>query len=650
MPWTAKEFTGFKKDLTEAEARRGAEQANAILESCLAQGGKRADCERLAIATALKNINDERKKREKAMAKYTEAKWDFSMADYTVEQLLDAVPRAIAAWARKKAESNPSGEIRKSDLALPYKTPDGTINMNAVRNALARLPQVKGIPRDVLADARRELQGVLEEYKASQGRAGSKYIHALGRVLGQRLENGILKVTMALTAPKVYSYEEENGTVSKELLPEEEVLSENFLKQCVGLPITLDHPYPGRMVTPENIEKVIVGLTGENVRIEDKRPIVDGYIWREDAIKAIQSGNDEVSIGYIAEVTPEEGEYNGERYMARQRVLQLNHVAVGLAPGEGRCGRECVIMNKENSIGMGSYLPGSYEDKKDRLEKALRAKYTEYSGEEFFPIRICAVFDDRVVYEDIKTGKYYEAPYTENGDGSISIGGAREGHLEFVAMGRHALEVASGKEPVGAVPTGSNKGEVKMELNVQGVKLALKENAANPEEVKAFQAAIDKLSNEHADLVARARKQEALNSKLEAKEIIIQSLEQKCKAFEERVHALESGKMLDELVGQKLELIRTAEERINGYQFAGKSNREIMVDIIKSISPSFDEKGKSDETIREIYHALLEHEKSLGGVSALKSVKATGEAKKRDVAAELEEWREKIKGRSAVKK
>lgn len=541
MPWTSDEFKEKQADLTEAEARDGAAQANAILRSCLAGGGKKDECERIAIATAL------------------------------------------GAIAKK----------RKGHEAM--------LNTSAV-------------PNDTC-------------------------LHATGKLLGQILENGLLKVRLALTKPKVYEYESETGGVSRELLPESEVLSEEFLKQCRQLPITLDHPEPGPMVTADNIQEVLVGLTGSDVIIENKQPVVDGLIWRKDAIEAIRKGLDEVSIGFQATVESANGEYEGEPYEKVQRNVQLNHVAVGLAAGQGRCGRECVIMTKTHNVP----LAGSYEQKLEKLMLALKAKYPGKASEDC-PIHVSAVYDDRVIFADWQTSQYYEAPYSVAEDGTVTLGEIVKGTLQFIALGRPTLAGASGSVPVGAGPSGTTviQGDTTMELNVQGIKLNLED--VKPEELKRFQDSIDKLSNEHADLVMRARTADKLNAQLEAKIAVIETLQTKCKEFEGKLNGLVTGQGLDTLVSEKLGLIREAESKIKDYQFKGKSNATIMADVIKSISPNWKYEGQDENIIREVYHALLQHEAEFEGPHALKSIKAEpGPAK----SAEVLEWREKIKGRSA---
>lgn len=104
-------------------------------------------------------------------ARFTEKPWDGSKSRFTIQQLLRSVPRAIARWAIAKARRE-GRDVIKDDLHLPYKEPDGTINLNAVRNARARLNQVKGVPRAILAQADRELQRVLAAGKKALGKEG----------------------------------------------------------------------------------------------------------------------------------------------------------------------------------------------------------------------------------------------------------------------------------------------------------------------------------------------------------------------------------------------------------------------------------------------------------------------------------------------
>jgi len=100
----------------------------------------------------------------------TDKPWDGSRARFTLEQLMRAVPAAVRAWAKNRAAAN-DRDVIKEDLKLPYKEPNGTINLNAVRNALAVIGGARGgvdLPRDVVASARQELESVLGEYSPAR--------------------------------------------------------------------------------------------------------------------------------------------------------------------------------------------------------------------------------------------------------------------------------------------------------------------------------------------------------------------------------------------------------------------------------------------------------------------------------------------------
>lgn len=90
--------------------------------------------------------------------KFTKVKWDFSTANYSIEQLRASVTAAMRAWGDKQGG-------KKGDYKLPYKMPDGTVNVNGVRNALARASQVKGAPSATIQKAVSELQRVLAAAK-----------------------------------------------------------------------------------------------------------------------------------------------------------------------------------------------------------------------------------------------------------------------------------------------------------------------------------------------------------------------------------------------------------------------------------------------------------------------------------------------------
>jgi len=99
---------------------------------------------------------------------FTDKPWDGDKSRFSIDQLLKSVPKAIAKWAKQKAKDE-GREVIKDDLKLPIREPDGTVNVNALRNALARISQVKGVPQDVLDDAEKEIRDLLDQYKKKTG-------------------------------------------------------------------------------------------------------------------------------------------------------------------------------------------------------------------------------------------------------------------------------------------------------------------------------------------------------------------------------------------------------------------------------------------------------------------------------------------------
>ena len=97
-------------------------------------------------------------------AEFSQKQWDGSDVRFDIEQLSNAVPAAVLEWAKEKAKEE-DREVTKGDLKLPFKDPDGTVNANGVRSALAAIGGARGgvdLPEDVKARAKEELEGVLE--------------------------------------------------------------------------------------------------------------------------------------------------------------------------------------------------------------------------------------------------------------------------------------------------------------------------------------------------------------------------------------------------------------------------------------------------------------------------------------------------------
>lgn len=154
-----------------------------------------------------------------------------------------------------------------------------------------------------------------------------------------RADQGHVRFDCYATRTGVFRYRDANGSERLELRHPDEVFNPDSLNSWGGLPLTLGHP--PELVTPDNFQKYGVGTVGDEVDTSINPYIrLVGNVQRSDAIKAIDKGIREISLGYTCDVSEEAGTYNGEIYTHRQRNIRGNHMAI--VP-KGRAGSECAI-------------------------------------------------------------------------------------------------------------------------------------------------------------------------------------------------------------------------------------------------------------------------------------------------------------------
>lgn len=238
-------------------------------------------------------INGEGDFQDFGEAKYTDKPWDGAKSRFTDEQLLRSIPGAIAAWVRSQVSAD-KGTVRGL-AALPYKEPDGTVNLGGVRNALARLSQVEGIPSGVLSRARAELQRALA--------AGNK---ALGKSEGQ-VRNQQDIVTEAWNSLPGETFQE----AFEQALSEVEIDHDNLILKNVvilgpistnkrkysvetqqkalplleGIRAYVNHPRMNEMSEPRDMRD----LVGEhkNVRVVGDRTVSDLHLLDNAAVRDV---------------------------------------------------------------------------------------------------------------------------------------------------------------------------------------------------------------------------------------------------------------------------------------------------------------------------------------------------------------------------
>jgi hypothetical protein len=121
--------------------------------------------------------------------------------------------------------------------------------------------------------------------------------------------------------------------------PEDEIFRRESLATFAHKPVTLSHPDIG--VSPENFKDEAVGHLGSEVIRDGEFVRVPLVVMDADAIKAIENGTREISMGYDCELVVQAGTTpDGRAYDAYQKNIRVNHCAIVEA---GRAGPACRI-------------------------------------------------------------------------------------------------------------------------------------------------------------------------------------------------------------------------------------------------------------------------------------------------------------------
>jgi hypothetical protein len=184
--------------------------------------------------------------------------------------------------------------------------------------------------------------------------------------------NGFLKSPVRATRVGIFVYRDEQGKESRELRLPEEVFKKASMDTLAMIPITIEHPF--QLLDPSNAKTHMVGYTGETVYKDDDTYLsTTALITDQRAIERIESGKDQVSLGYKATLDMTPGYWNGsaivntgsegEKFNAIQRDIVYNHLAV---VDKGRAGAEVKLRldSEMNLIEL--------QDKKE--EKSMKVK------------------------------------------------------------------------------------------------------------------------------------------------------------------------------------------------------------------------------------------------------------------------------------
>lgn len=141
-----------------------------------------------------------------------------------------------------------------------------------------------------------------------------------------RTPEGYIKGSAIVTRTGVFKYIDNQGNVRLELRHPDDILEEDSLDSLKQIPITVEHPTV--LVDSSNVKQLGVGLTGETVKVDGENIKTTVTITSIDGVEAINSGKEELSLGYTLDLEEEEGIYNGQPYTHRQKNIRYNHLAI----------------------------------------------------------------------------------------------------------------------------------------------------------------------------------------------------------------------------------------------------------------------------------------------------------------------------------
>ena len=126
--------------------------------------------------------------------------------------------------------------------------------------------------------------------------------------------------------------------------PPEEVFADDSLNTFLGIDITDDHP--STLVNKDNYRNLTVGVVTSKGRQENDHVVVDLLIKDKDAIRKVESGKSELSVGYTAMYDSVEG---NPEYEFVQRAIRCNHLAICQ---RGRAGTARIFDNETGGFKM----------------------------------------------------------------------------------------------------------------------------------------------------------------------------------------------------------------------------------------------------------------------------------------------------------
>lgn len=174
----------------------------------------------------------------------------------------------------------------------------------------------------------------------------------------KRTPQGFVRVDGRLTRTGILEYLRADGSIQRELRPEDEVFRADSLASLDGAPVTDLHP--SSMIDDGNAQALSRGHV-RAVKRDGQFVAAEVTVQARELITKIDAGERcEISCGYSCEYDPTPGTFNGERYDGIQRVITYNHVALGPS-NWGRAGSE-VALRLDAADVSGTVLVSRFDD------------------------------------------------------------------------------------------------------------------------------------------------------------------------------------------------------------------------------------------------------------------------------------------------
>lgn len=142
-----------------------------------------------------------------------------------------------------------------------------------------------------------------------------------------KTDEGFLKGMARVTRTGIFDYRNADGGIRRELRHPDDVFNLDSLNTLRMIPVTNEHP-PERLVTADTAKSLSIGYTGESFKPDGQFVMIPVVITDKMSIEQIESGKNELSLGYEVELDDVAGTYDGQNYDCRQKKIKYNHLAV----------------------------------------------------------------------------------------------------------------------------------------------------------------------------------------------------------------------------------------------------------------------------------------------------------------------------------